>query len=68
MGEQEVRTNLKYIGYLLKTNKSFRDWTRNRCQQIRATSHSQKEIYVCNKIIKYINDLDFRDIMSQNKK
>ena len=64
----DLRTEVNLVGYHLKTKKSFRDWTRHRCEQLRVTSKSQREIHFYNIIIKYINDLDWQDVMRANQK
>ena len=68
MNNYELRTNCRWLSYQLKTNKRFRLWTRNKCQQIRAISKNNREICFCNIIIKYIYGLDWQDIQAEKQK
>ena len=68
MNNYELRTNLRYVSYLLRTNKGFRDWTMAKCLQVRAKSKNQKEIYFCNTILNYIYDLNWGSIRAEKQK
>lgn len=68
MSREQFREQMGYVGYLLRTNKGFREWTMAKCLQVRAKSENQKEIYFCNTILNYIYDLNWQDISRENKK
>lgn len=57
-----------YIKQLLDTKKAFRDWTMRRCLEIRAKSEDINTINVCNLLLNYIYDLNWKENQSENNK
>ena len=68
LSSREIGRNLEHAKYQLKVSKGFRDWTINRCLAIKSKSIDAKEINICNLLIRYIQGLNWQDIVRQNKK
>lgn len=66
--EQMFREKMSELGYRLRTDRAFRVWAYNRCQQVRCSSRDTKEINFCISIIRYIYGLDYIDINQQRQK
>lgn len=59
---------LENLDYQLKANKGFRDWALKRLLLVRSKSKNQNEINICNLLLNYIYDLNFKDIIAENSK
>lgn len=60
--------NLYKYKYDLEQNKTFRDAEMHRLNDLRRKSEDFNTINACNLILTYIYDLNWKAIISQNKK
>ena len=63
MGDYFIQLKIK-----LDENKGFRDWALKRLLIVRSQSQDFNTVSICNLLLNYIYDLNFKEIMEQNKK
>ena len=63
MGDYFIQLKIK-----LDENKGFRDWALKRLLIVRSQSQDFNTVSICNLLLNYIYDLNFNEIMEQNKK